>query len=52
LGQDVISALRAVTGDITKGPDSLFTDIGLDAVEKLDEYRDSTCFNDHLGLCG
>lgn len=50
--EDIVTAMRAVTSDVTESPDSLFPDIGLGASKKLDKDGDSTGLNDDLGLGG
>lgn len=53
LSEDVVSAVRAVTSNVTKSPNGLLPDIGLGAAEKLDENRDGTGLDDDLSLlCG
>jgi len=53
LAEDIIAALRAVAGNVTQSPNSLFPDIGLGAAKKLNENRDGTGLDDNLGLgCG
>jgi hypothetical protein len=42
----------AVTGNVTKGPNSLLADVWLGAAEQLDEDGDGTSLNDNLGLLG
>lgn len=48
--EDIVTAVRAITGNVTKSPNSLLTDIGLGAGEKLDKDGDSTGLNNNLGL--
>lgn len=50
--EDVVTALWAVTGNVTKSPHGLLADIGLGTAQELDENRDSASFNDNLGLLG
>lgn len=50
--QDKVSALRAVTSNVTEGPDSLLADIGLGALEQLDKDGDGAGVNDDLCLLG
>lgn len=50
--QHEVTALRAVTSNVTESPDGLLTDIGLGAAQKLAEDRHSTSFDDHLSLLG
>lgn len=47
-----VTAVRAVTSNVSKGPHGLFTDIGLRAAKQLDEDGDGTSFDDDLGLLG
>ena len=48
--EDVISATKAVTSDISQGPNSLFTDIESRGREQLDELWDGVGVNNHLGV--
>ena len=48
--EDVISANRAVTGDISQGPNGLFTDVESRGREQLDELWDGVGVNNHLGV--
>ena len=48
--QHKVTALGAVTSNVTQRPDRLFPDIRLGAAEKLDEDRHSTGFDDNLCL--
>lgn len=50
--EDIVAAVRAVTGNVTEGPDGLLPDIGLRAGEELDEDGDGAGLNDDLGLGG
>ena len=50
--EDVVTAVRAVASDVTKGPDSLFPNIGFRAGKELDKDRDSAGLNDDLSLGG
>ena len=51
MAQNIISALRAVASNVTESPNGLLTDVGLGAVEKLNENGHGTGLDDHLGLC-
>jgi hypothetical protein len=48
--KNVVAARRAVTSNVTKGPDSLLPDIGLVAAEQLNEDRDSSGLDNDLCL--
>ena len=48
--QDKVSALRAVTSNVTKGPDSLLANIRLGALEQLDKDGDGTGVDNDLCL--
>jgi hypothetical protein len=50
--QNKVTAVRAVTSNVSEGPHGLFTDIGLRAAKQLDEDGNGTSFNDDLGLLG
>ena len=51
--QDKVTAGRAVTGNVSKGPDGLLAHIGLVAAQELDEDGDGAGLDDDLGLlCG
>jgi hypothetical protein len=50
--KDIVTAVGAVTSDVTKGPDGLLSHIGLGAGKELDEDGDSASLNDDLGLGG
>lgn len=50
--QDVITALWAVTGDVTQSPNSLLPDIVNRRREQLDELRDSASTDDGLSVVG
>lgn len=50
--KDKVTALRAVTRNVTKGPDGLLTNIGLWAAQELAEDRHSTSLDNDLGLLG
>jgi hypothetical protein len=50
--ENEITAVRAVTSNVTKGPDGLLTDIGLGAAKKLNENGDGTGLDNNLGLLG
>lgn len=50
--EDKVAAGRAITSNVTKGPDSLFPDIRLMAAQQLDENGDRARFNDDLCLLG
>lgn len=50
--QDVVTAVRAVTGNVAEGPDGLLANIGLRAGKELDEDGDGTGFDDDLSLGG
>jgi hypothetical protein len=50
--EDVVAAMRAVTGNVAEGPDGLFPHIGLRASEKLDEDGDSAGLDNNLCLGG
>jgi hypothetical protein len=50
--EDIVTAVRAVTSNVAKSPNGLFSNIGLRAGKKLDENRDSAGLNDDLGLGG
>ena len=53
LGEYIISAVRAVTGNVTKSPNGLLPDIRLGTAEQLDKDGDSAGLDDDLGLlCG
>jgi hypothetical protein len=47
-----VAARGAITGNVTKGPNSLLPDIRLVAAKKLDEDGDGACLNDDLCLLG
>ena len=48
--EDVISANRAVTGNISQGPNGLFTDVESRGREQLDELWDGVGVNNRLGV--
>ena len=50
--QNVVTALRAIAGNVAESPNSLLADIGLGASKKLDEDGNSTSLDDDLGLSG
>jgi hypothetical protein len=50
--KDIVTAVRAVTSNVTKSPDSLFPNIGLGASKELNEDGNSASLNNDLGLCG
>lgn len=50
--EDIVTAVRAITGDVTKSPDGLFPNVRLRASKQLDKDRDSAGLNDDLGLGG
>lgn len=50
--EDKVSALRAVTGNVTKGPDGLLAHIGLGALEQLDKDGHGAGVDDNLCLLG
>lgn len=50
--QDEVTAVGAVTSNVTERPDGLLANIGLRATQQLDEDGDSTGLNDNLGLGG
>ena len=50
--ENKVTAVRAVTSNVSEGPNGLFTNIGLRAAKQLDEDGDGTSFNDDLGLLG
>lgn len=47
-----VTALRAVTSNVTQCPNCLLPNIGFRAAQKLDEDRNSTSFDNNLGLLG
>lgn len=49
--QDVVTALWAVTSNVSKSPDSLLPHIGFWAGEELDENGNGTSLDDDLSLC-
>jgi hypothetical protein len=48
--EDVISANRAVTSDISQSPNGESTDIEIRGREQLDELWDSAGADNHLGV--
>lgn len=46
--ENEITAVRAVTSNVSKGPNGLLPDIGLGAAEELDEDGHSTCGDNDL----
>lgn len=50
--ENKVTALRAVTRNVTQRPDCLFPHIRLGAAQKLDKNRHSTSFNNNLRLLG
>ena len=48
--QDKVTAVGAITSNVTEGPNSLFTDIRFRATQQLDKDRDSAGLNDNLCL--
>lgn len=50
--QNEVTAVRAVTGDVTKGPNGLLADIGFRGGQQFDEDRDGTSLDNDLGLLG
>ena len=52
LGKNIITACWAVSGNVTKGPDSLFPHVWLVAAEELNEDGHGTGLDDHLRLLG
>src|SRR5690606_31502298 len=48
--EDVVTALRAVAGNVAESPHGLLADIGLGAAEELNEDGNGTSFDDDLGL--
>lgn len=48
--EDVVSQFRTITCNISKGPDSLFSHIGLWTGEEFDEDGDGISVDDGLGL--
>lgn len=50
--ENKVTALGAVTRNVTQRPNGLFPHIGLVAAQKLDKNRHSTSFNYNLGLLG
>ncbi|KUI56758.1 hypothetical protein VP1G_10880 [Cytospora mali] len=49
--QNVVTALWAVTSNVTEGPDGLLPHIGFWAGEELDENGHGTSLDDNLSLC-
>lgn len=50
--ENEVTALRAVTRNVTKGPDGLLTNIGFRAAQEFAEDRYSTSLDNNLGLLG
>lgn len=46
--QNEVTAVRAVTSNVSKGPNGLLADIGLGAAEELDEDGHSACGDNNL----